>query len=90
MSIPKNNNRLAPGAKRLFLFLAVMFFSAPVFAQDFTIRRFDSDIAVHEDSSIVVQETMEVDFTRPRHGFTGRSPSGSLMNSARESKPRSG
>jgi len=69
MSIPKNNNRLAPGAKRLFLFLAVMFFSAPVFAQDFTIRRFDSDIAVHEDSSIVVQETMEVDFTRPRHGI---------------------
>ena len=36
---------------------------------DFTINRFFSDIVIEEDSSVTVQETIEVDFHRPRHGI---------------------
>jgi uncharacterized membrane protein YgcG len=69
MPIRKNNRRWTPGPKKLFLFLAMLLLCSTAFAQDFTIRRFHSDIAVHEDSSFAVQETIEVDFTRPRHGI---------------------
>lgn len=55
----------------LFVLTALV---TPVFAQDFTINRFHSDIAVNEDSSFTVKETIEVEFHRPRHGIYREIP----------------
>ena len=49
-------------------------FGQPVFAQDFTINEFRSDITIHEDSSFTVKETIEVSFHRQRHGIYREIP----------------
>ncbi|MBP2668992.1 MAG: conserved rane protein of unknown function [Deltaproteobacteria bacterium] len=41
----------------------------PVRAEDFSIRSFHADIEVRDDSSIRVDETVDVEFHRPRHGI---------------------
>ncbi len=49
-------------------------FSQPVFAQDFTINEFHSDITIQGDSSFTVKETLEVSFHRQRHGIYREIP----------------
>jgi hypothetical protein len=55
------------------LSLSLLFFS-PALAQYFTIDKFHSDITIHEDSSFIVRETIEVSFERPRHGIYREIP----------------
>ncbi|HYA11853.1 MAG TPA: DUF2207 domain-containing protein [Thermodesulfovibrionales bacterium] len=42
--------------------------------QDFTINKFHSSIAISEDSSFTVKETIDVEFHRPRHGIYREIP----------------
>jgi uncharacterized membrane protein YgcG len=58
----------------LLINILLLFFSSAVFAQDFTIKRFHADIAVIEDSTFTVKETIEVEFHRPRHGIYREIP----------------
>jgi len=51
----------------LVILLAVAAPSA--FAQYFTIDRFHSDIKIHENGDVYVTETIEVLFSRQRHGI---------------------
>jgi uncharacterized membrane protein len=44
------------------------------FAQDFTINKFLSDITIAEDSSIRVEETLDVEFHRSKHGIYREIP----------------
>ena len=45
------------------------FLPAPSLAQDFTINDFDVFIAINQDSSFTVKETLTVEFHRQRHGI---------------------
>src|SRR4030042_790665 len=58
----------------LNLNLSLILFISPVFAQYFTINRFHSDITIHEDSSFIVKETIDVKFHRSRHGIYREIP----------------
>jgi len=55
------------------LFLLITF-ALPVFAQDFTINKFHSDITIDEDSSFTVRETLVVDFHKSKHGIYREIP----------------
>ncbi len=46
-----------------------LFLSSSASAQDFTINDFDAFIAIDQDSSFTVKETLTVEFHRPRHGI---------------------
>jgi len=59
---------------RILIVLMLAFFAGSASAQDFTIEKFHSDIIVHEDSSLTVKETIEVEFHRPRHGIYREIP----------------
>jgi hypothetical protein len=67
---------------RLFIFvllildlnLNLIFFISPAFAQYFTINKFHSDIMIDEDSSVLVKETIEVEFHQSRHGVYREIP----------------
>lgn len=67
-----------PYKHRFLLILIILtgLFAVPSFsgAQDFTINKFHSDIAVSEDSSFIVRERIEVYFHRPRHGIYREIP----------------
>jgi uncharacterized membrane protein len=56
------------------VFIVLTLFASPVFAQYFTINNFHSDITTNEDSSFTVQETIDVEFERPRHGIYREIP----------------
>ncbi len=58
----------------LILNLSLIFFVSPALAQYFTIEKFHSDIMVHEDSSVIVKETIETEFHQPRHGIYREIP----------------
>src|SRR3989304_7164671 len=58
----------------LILSLNLILFSSPAFAQYFTINRFHSDIMINEDSSIIVKETIDVEFHQQRHGIYREIP----------------
>jgi hypothetical protein len=58
----------------LSLSLNLILFSSPAFAQYFTINKFHSDIMINEDSSIVVKETIDVEFHQSRHGIYREIP----------------
>jgi uncharacterized membrane protein len=58
----------------LTLTFNVIPFIPPALAQYFTIDKFHSDITIHEDSSFIVKETIEVSFERPRHGIYREIP----------------
>jgi uncharacterized membrane protein YgcG len=58
----------------LILLLILILPASPASAQYFTINRYHSDIEVKQDSSITVAETIEVQFTRPRHGIYREIP----------------
>lgn len=55
------------------LFMLVVL-ATPVFSQDFTINRFQSEIIVNRDSSLEVKETIDVEFHRPKHGIYREIP----------------
>ena len=55
------------------LFLLITF-AFPVFAQDFTINKFHSDITIAEDSSLTVKETLVADFHKLKHGIYREIP----------------
>ena len=67
----KISPRILPLFIIVFLSLSLILFLliSPSFAQYFTIQKFHSEITVREDSSFVVEETIEVKFERPRHGI---------------------
>jgi uncharacterized membrane protein YgcG len=56
------------------LSLNLILFLSPAFAQYFTINKFHSDITIHQDSSFIVKETIDVKFQRPRHGIYREIP----------------
>ncbi len=56
----------------VLLLLLVSFSSAS--AQDFTITKFHADITIHKDASLLVQETMLVNFHESRHGIYREIP----------------
>jgi len=58
----------------LSLILSLSLFPPSTFAQYFTINKFHSDIMIHRDSSIVVRETIDVEFHQSRHGIYREIP----------------
>jgi uncharacterized UPF0146 family protein len=60
MKIPKN---LA------LLFLYLFFVSSQIFSQDFDIKSYDIDIILKENGALKIKETIDVFFTKPKHGI---------------------
>jgi uncharacterized membrane protein YgcG len=58
----------------LILGLNLILFTSPAFAQYFTINKFHSDIMIGEDSSVIIKETIDVEFHQPRHGIYREIP----------------
>ena len=58
----------------LVLNLSLILFISPAFAQYFTINKFHSDIMIDQDSSVLVKETIEVEFHQSRHGIYREIP----------------
>jgi len=58
----------------LNLILNLILLSSPAVAQYFTINNFQSDIMVREDSSLIVKETIDVEFHQSRHGIYREIP----------------
>lgn len=58
----------------LFFILHLIFFVSTAFAQYFTIDKFHSDIMIDKDSSVIVKETIDVEFQQPRHGIYREIP----------------
>ena len=54
--------------------VAILSGATPVQAQYFTIDRYHADIEVNEDGSFVVEERIEVTFSRARHGIYREIP----------------
>jgi hypothetical protein len=60
---------------KIVLVLAVQsILVSSAFAQFFTIEKFHSDITIHPDASFTVTETIDVHFSRPRHGIYREIP----------------
>ncbi len=70
----KNHNKYFGFAIFIFLNLNLILFTPPAFAQYFTINKFHSDMMIQEDSSIIVKETIDVEFHQPRHGIYREIP----------------
>ncbi|MGZ3534535.1 MAG: DUF2207 domain-containing protein [Thermodesulfobacteriota bacterium] len=58
----------------LSLILSLILFISPAAAQYFTIEKYQSDIMISEDSSVIVKETIETEFHQPRHGIYREIP----------------
>jgi uncharacterized membrane protein YgcG len=58
----------------LNLSLNLVLFVSSAFAQHFTINKFHSDIMIGEDSSVIIKETIDVEFHQPRHGIYREIP----------------
>ncbi len=58
----------------ILLFFFLIIFVSPVFAQDFTINKFHSDITINEDSSFTVKENIDVEFHKLKHGIYREIP----------------
>jgi uncharacterized membrane protein len=56
------------------LILNLILLISPAFAQYFTINKFHSDMMIDEDSSIIVKETIDVEFHQSRHGIYREIP----------------
>ena len=54
--------------------LLIILWASPAFSQYFSIQRFHANIVIRPDSSVIVQETLEVSFERPRHGIYREIP----------------
>jgi uncharacterized membrane protein len=58
----------------LLLFLLLIIAPVPVLAQYFTINDYRVDITVNKDGSIIVNETIKVEFEQSRHGIYREIP----------------
>ncbi len=58
----------------LSLNLNFIFLISPAFAQYFSIDKFHSDIMIDKDSSVIVKETIDVEFQQARHGIYREIP----------------
>jgi len=58
----------------LILSLNLILFISSALAQYFTINKFHSDVMIGEDSSVIVKETIDVEFHQPRHGIYREIP----------------
>ncbi len=58
----------------IFLNLSLILIISPAFAQYFTINKFHSDITINKDSSLLVKETIDVEFHQSRHGIYRELP----------------
>ena len=73
--------RELPGRRRVLLtyalsilVLVLLVFKSAGFAEDFTINKFHADILVNDDSSMLVKETIVVQFHTSRHGIYREIP----------------
>ena len=51
------------------LFLFLFFVSSQIFSQDFDIKSYDIDIILKENGALKIKETIDVFFTKPKHGI---------------------
>lgn len=58
----------------LILGVNLLLLGSPALAQYFTITKFHSDLTIQKDSSLIVRETIEVKFHRPRRGIYREIP----------------
>jgi uncharacterized membrane protein len=58
----------------LILNLNLILFISPAFAQYFTINQFHSDVMIQQDSSVIIKETLDVEFHQARHGIYREIP----------------
>jgi uncharacterized membrane protein len=58
----------------LILNFNLILLTSPAFAQYFTINKFHSDIMIDKDSSVIVKETIDVEFHESRHGIYREIP----------------
>jgi len=64
-----------PRITGLIALVLLVWLSPPVlFAQDFTIEKYQSNISIHEDASLEVVESLTVVFSRARHGIYREIP----------------
>jgi uncharacterized membrane protein YgcG len=70
----KDYRKLGKSSLFAVLIFNLILFSSTAFAQYFTINKFHSDIMINEDSSILVKETMDVEFHQQRHGIYREIP----------------
>jgi uncharacterized membrane protein len=54
--------------------LNLILFISPAFAQYFTINQFHSDVMIQQDSSVIIKETLDVEFHQARHGIYREIP----------------
>lgn len=57
-----------------FLLLLLVILPSAAYAQDYTITNFNSEITVNKDSSILVRETIDVNFPVSKHGIYREVP----------------
>lgn len=53
----------------VWLFLFLFFVSSQVFSQDFDIKSYDIDITLKENGALKIKETIDVFFTKAKHGI---------------------
>lgn len=69
--LPKLSKYLYPAVLLTLLSIVIPICAA---AQDFTIDKYHADITIREDSSFDVTETIDVQFSRPKHGIYREIP----------------
>src|SRR4030043_1249864 len=70
----KGYRELGKSSLFIVLILNLILFIPPAFSQYFTINKFHSDIMIGEDSSVIVKETVDVEFHQRRHGIYREIP----------------
>lgn len=58
----------------MLFFIAFLIGVSTVYGKDITLNKFHSNISIYEDSGILVQETIDVEFHRQRHGIFREIP----------------
>lgn len=58
----------------MLFFIAFLIGVSTAYGKDITLNKFHSNINIYEDSGILVQETIEVEFHRQRHGIYREIP----------------
>ncbi|MGA7874339.1 MAG: DUF2207 domain-containing protein [Desulfoferrobacter sp.] len=69
--LPKPSKYIYPAVLLTLMSIAIPICAA---AQDFTIDKYHADITIREDSSFDVTETIDVEFSRPKHGIYREIP----------------
>jgi len=75
LAFPKRKiTKNTTGLLQILVFALLTVFAPPVFAQKFTINKFNADLTISEDSSLMVKETIDVLFHQSRHGIYREIP----------------